>query len=75
MKQNLQQEHNTQIFYLFYLPILRVKHEINTIKNGVCYKKTYYLFCFIPLFSIEREQEQERQVMPGYKYYDDMPTM
>ena len=74
MKRNLKQGYNAQFFCLFGLPVLRVKHSTNTIKNGgVCYKKTYYLFCFIPLFSTEREQEH--QAMPGCKYYDDMPIM
>lgn len=57
-------ESKTQILWLFgIIPFMRIKHSVIIIpqeksKNILRFRKMYRLFCFIPLFSTERDYEQ-----------------
>lgn len=56
-------ESKNQIFWLFgFIPFIRIKRTVKIIQNGkvniLRIRKMYWLLCFIPLFSIERDWEE-----------------
>ena len=62
VNKNLSESKN-QIFWLFgFIPFIRIKHiiKVKPLQKGhsVLLIKKYWLLCFVPLFSTEREWEE-----------------